>query len=154
MARVEKVVLDASIVIKWYVKESDSTLANIIKDDLERSMIDVLVPSLLFYEVLNVLRYKPDMGEADLEKVARSLDDLQFSVVHPNHEYGMEITWVALRSGITVYDAAYVALARRKSCLLFTADEKLRQRTEEERIIRSLQEYESVRRKNWKLPIL
>lgn len=152
MARTTQVVLDASVIVKWYVKEAEHQVANIIKEDFERGMIEVIIPGLMFYEVLNALRYKPSMGEADLEKVVNSLVDLQFAAIDLDAEYGHRIAKMAMRRGITVYDASYIALAQINSCYLFTADEKLRKKIQEEEWVKKLQEYEDIREKIWNFP--
>ncbi|MFQ5981468.1 MAG: type II toxin-antitoxin system VapC family toxin, partial [Candidatus Heimdallarchaeota archaeon] len=102
--------------------------------------------------VLNVLRYKRDMGQADLLKVCQSMNDLQLSTFHPDEEYGEKIVQIAFQRGITVYDASYVALAQIRDCLLFTADEKLRNQTIEENCVKKLLDYEVIRKEIWKFP--
>jgi predicted nucleic acid-binding protein len=152
MARSTQVVLDASVIVKWYVKEADYEVANIIKDDLEHGMIEVIAPSLLFYEVLNALRYKPNMGEVDLEKTVKSLLDFQLAIVDLDSEYGYRIVKMAMRRGITVYDASYIALAHINSCYFFTADKKLRKKIQEEEWAKELQDYEYIRKEKWNFP--
>jgi predicted nucleic acid-binding protein len=74
MERTEKVlVVDASIVTKWFAEEEYSTKALKIRDDYVAHLIDITAPELLPFEVLNAFRYNPEFGEKDLKEVAEAL---------------------------------------------------------------------------------
>ena len=49
-----KIVLDASVVAKWFIEEEDTEKAIEIRDKFVRGEIKILVPSLLIYEIGNV----------------------------------------------------------------------------------------------------
>ena len=51
----EKVVLDASIIAKWYLKEKYSEQALKLRDDYISGRITITVPAFLEYEALNAL---------------------------------------------------------------------------------------------------
>ncbi len=55
MARVKKVVVDASVVARWYAEEEWSDIALNVREDYGRGLIDLIVPYLLIYEVSNSL---------------------------------------------------------------------------------------------------
>ncbi len=62
-------VLDASVVLKWFAAEQrGSSEARRLRDDYEAGRLSVVVPALLFLELLNVAgrRWRWD-GEALLE---------------------------------------------------------------------------------------
>jgi len=74
----KKVVLDASVVAKWYLKEKYSEQALKIRDDYISGRITIAVPSLLDYEVLNALKYSGVYSEQELKDIARSLNKYSF----------------------------------------------------------------------------
>lgn len=47
MARSTKIVIDASVVIKWFIEEQDSEIANQVKEDYQKQIIDLSTPDLL-----------------------------------------------------------------------------------------------------------
>jgi predicted nucleic acid-binding protein len=63
------VLLDSSVVIKWFRKDE------VLRDraiQLRQAYLDgqltIYVPDLLVYEIANVLRYKPDLDRAQVQK--------------------------------------------------------------------------------------
>lgn len=54
------VVLDASVVIKWYHEEEDTEIAEAIERRIKDGELRAIAPSLLFYEVANGLLFKPN----------------------------------------------------------------------------------------------
>lgn len=122
-------VLDTSVVLKWIRQEEilAEPALDILSGYLE-GRIRVIVPTLLIYEVANVLRYKAELTTTHLEMVVQSLFDL-----------GLE--WVVAAPGITqravslarvydtsVYDAVFAAVADNAGATLVTADARLVQR--------------------------
>ncbi len=72
-----RLVLDTSVVLKWIRQEeilAEQALA-ILHGYLE-GHIQVIVPTLLIYEVANVLRYKNELTTTYLETAIQSLFDL------------------------------------------------------------------------------
>lgn len=53
----QKAIVDASVVAKWFLEERDSEEARLLRDSSAKAKLSLAVPSLLFYETLNVLRY-------------------------------------------------------------------------------------------------
>ena len=118
-------VVDASVVVKWFVDEEHSEQARRLEEDYVEGKIDILAPTLLDYEVLNALRYSGAFGEEELKEVARVLEDLQLGYVPVRGNLMGLAVELALKKGITIYDASYVALAVDRGIVLWTADEKL-----------------------------
>ncbi len=56
-------ILDTSVVAKWFLEEEGTDKALKIRDDYVHGKIDVEIPDLLIYELGNVLRYKGFTGE-------------------------------------------------------------------------------------------
>jgi len=119
------VVVDASVVVKWFVEEEYSREARMLRDAYIAGLLDLAAPSLLPYEVLNALRYSRLYTASELREIARILDDYQFTLHQLSGTYAEETAALAHEKDLTVYDAAYVALAERLGTVLYTADERL-----------------------------
>ena len=102
-----EVVVDASIVVKWFIEEEWPREARMLKDDYAAGRVDLIAPALMPFEVLNALRYSSAFGGEELIQVARILDDLQITLYGLKGDYAEKTVMLALRKGITVYDAAY-----------------------------------------------
>jgi predicted nucleic acid-binding protein len=68
------VVVDASVVVKWFVEEEHTNAALQLRNDYVDRTVDIASPDLLPYEVLNVLRCNPSLGERQLKEIATALD--------------------------------------------------------------------------------
>lgn len=75
-----KVVVDASIVVKWFLEEEFSDRALRLRDDYINRVIVIIVPSLLEYEVLNALRYSGVYDINELEEIGKALNKYGFEV--------------------------------------------------------------------------
>jgi predicted nucleic acid-binding protein len=116
-------VVDANLVIKWYVEEPDSDAARVLFWETEA----FAVPDLLFLETASTLSKKVRKGELTREEALRIS---KLIVDGPFHIYsGRELTGEALRIGVeygvTPYDASYVALAMKLNTDCATGDRKL-----------------------------
>ena len=124
MERGEKII-DASVAVKWYTPEEGTDRAVELMNKHVEGLITLTVPVLFYYEVVNALRYKPDFNPDKLKLVIASLMGLHLEKVGVDAEtltLAVEITY---EKNVTVYDAAYVALAVRRNTTCITADEKM-----------------------------
>jgi predicted nucleic acid-binding protein len=121
----EVICIDASVGIKWYnQKEIHAEKALKIREEYINDEIDIAVPDIFFYEVINALRYNPEFRQKDIESAISSLKEMQLITV--NHDLFLDkIPKIAFDYDITVYDASYVAMAKEKNQIFYTADEKL-----------------------------
>lgn len=86
---------------------------------------DLTAPELLDLEVASVLRKQHATGALDDRRAALALDDLQaMPIRRAPHRHLLRRCW-ELRDNLTVYDAAYVALAELLQIVLLTADQRL-----------------------------
>ena len=118
-----EVVLDASVVLKWFHSEGEGHLdtARELRERFEAGRLRVLVPPLLWLEVLNVAARRWRWTEAQLEQLATTLPELGFELIEP--EPAGVARWAA--AGLTAYDAAYVALAEQAGVRLITDDAEI-----------------------------
>ena len=118
-------VLDASVVVKWFNKEDYTDIALKLRNEFYEGRHELVVPDLLLLEVANALRYNNEITSDDAKGAVASLKDMELSIVLPSLELiGMSIE-IAKAKNITVYDAIYVALAKLLDCKLVTADKEL-----------------------------
>jgi predicted nucleic acid-binding protein len=138
------VVIDASVVVKWFVEEELTNQALTLAEDYETRRVDLRSVQLMPFEVMNALRYNPELGETEVEKAAEALTRLGVAL-HPIlqdlHSLSLRC---AYRYGLTIYDASYLALAQFLNCDLYTADKKLIERTKGETAIHDVGDYVSV----------
>jgi predicted nucleic acid-binding protein len=127
----QKAVADASVVAKWFLNEEFSEEARLLRDSFVKDELAISVPSLLFYETLNALRYTGLYNFEELASAARSLSKYGFDVWEPRSRIYEETAKMSLQYDISVYDAAYVALASYLSTTLYTADLELVQKAPE-----------------------
>ena len=120
-----QIVVDASVVVKWFVEEEYSREARLLRDAYVNGLIDLIAPSLLPYEVLNALKYSGAYGEDELKEIAQTLDDFQFTLFNLEGDLARKAIEIAMRKGVTIHDASYIALAQILNTEMYTADEKL-----------------------------
>ena len=118
-----EVVLDASVVLKWFAGEGEagSAQARTVRAQYEAGSLFVVVPSLMFLEMVNVAGRRWLWEEPQLLELAGALDDLGFDIAEP--KLRSVAAWTA--RGLSAYDSAYVALAEERGLELLTDDEKV-----------------------------
>ena len=117
------VVVDAGVVVKWFVDEEYTDAALAVRDAHVDGTVDLVAPSLLPFEVVNALRYSGAFDEETLTRASTALTKYGIDLVSYDRIDG--ITDTALAIDETVYDAAYVALAETVAEPLYTTDERL-----------------------------
>lgn len=125
----KNVVIDASVIAKWFLSQEEKNLniALKIRQDFLSQVISISLPILAFYEVNNLLKtacqsLKIDPGQA---KVAYDgFLELAFTI-YTSGELFQATLEKAQEVDISSYDAAYLALAEALKSPFYTADEKL-----------------------------
>ena len=118
-------VLDSSIAIKWFVDESDSKEAVELLKRLNEKKVTIIVPDLILYEIANSLRWNPKFNQEDIEEALRDIAGFGLQINAPTFELLKSAISLAYATGCTVYDAVFLALAKKNECVLVTADQKL-----------------------------
>jgi predicted nucleic acid-binding protein len=123
-------VLDTSVVIKWFHRknEEDVDKALLLRQAYLEGALNVIVPDLMIYEFGNFLRHKSGLKAGDQLTSIRALWSLGMEI-HPIDSILSErMVQLALRYGITAYDAVFVALSQSLSAPLVTADQMLHEK--------------------------
>ncbi|MEM2906089.1 MAG: type II toxin-antitoxin system VapC family toxin, partial [Candidatus Bathyarchaeia archaeon] len=131
MSGVERIVVDASVVVKWFVQEEGSEEALVIRRKYIEGEAEIIAPELLLFETLNALRYKGLFTEPEIKRIAESLDAYAFNLHSLRGEYAAQAIQVAFENNITIYDSSYVSLAVREAGQMYTGDQELIQKLRE-----------------------
>jgi predicted nucleic acid-binding protein len=120
-----EIVVDASIVVKWFIEEKHSNKANIIREKYINGDIELIVPSLMYFEVLNALKYSKLFELSELDDAAESLEKYGFNTVTIKKNLRKNMIKIAVDHKLSIYDASYLALSLGLGKIFCTADEKI-----------------------------
>jgi predicted nucleic acid-binding protein len=115
-------VVDASLVIKWFIPEIHSAAAQRWLD----APHDYFAPDLLFSEAGNAVWKKVrrrELQEIDGRQLVTDLTRIAVQTV-PTRSLVEDAMGLALAAGTTVYDAIYLALAVRLETAVITGDDR------------------------------
>lgn len=117
-------VLDASIAASWFLPDEQSETAEGLIGAL--GIAPGLVPALFWFEARNLFVMAERRGRlAPGAALAATLKLRSLPLVDGGTGNDVSIVDLALRHGLSGYDASYVALARSSSMPLATADRKM-----------------------------
>ena len=120
----QKKIIDASIAVKWFVEEDGSEKALALRNEHINGISILIVPDLLFIEVINAFIYKTKNKEF-LKQVNDDLWKIQMKVQKINQYILDKASEIALVYEMSLYDSIYVALSQIYGCPIYTADKKL-----------------------------
>ena len=111
------------MIVKWFrhQHESDLEQALRLRERMRGGLVTVVVPALLFLELLNAAARRWRWSESELRDMAQELAELPFVVGEPPLE--AIARWAS--QGLSAYDASYVALAEQRGLTLVTTDEQI-----------------------------
>jgi predicted nucleic acid-binding protein len=118
-------VLDASVVLKWFVDEMDSPLAISIREEFYDGKMEIVVPDLLLFEIANALRYNPTFTSKEIQEALETLFGMGIQIITPTLSLLEKTVELAEVYDVTCYDAAYLALSEELSFIFITADGRL-----------------------------
>jgi len=123
------IVPDASVVVKWFLgDEDDVDRALAIRQAITADRLRAIAPSSLPWEFAQALIRASRRGRLDetrIEGAVRALRDFGIDLLAPWRLEGVS-TALALRLGVSIYDAGYLAAARESGATLVTADQRQR----------------------------
>jgi predicted nucleic acid-binding protein len=116
-------VVDASVVIKWFVDEVHAEAARHLQED----QYELFAPDLLWPECGNILSkkvWRAELTPDEARLIWGGLEQQPISTFRSSLilELALEVAFDTSR---TVYDSCYLALALLIDCQLVTADQKL-----------------------------
>ncbi len=139
----QTVVVDASVVVKWFIPEADSEKAIKLRDRHIEGSVTLMAPDLLVYEVVNALSCHPDVSVEEIREDVEALFMLDLDLIQPSSGFVASAAEGARGHSISVYDSSYLALAEATSSSLVTADRRLRERVKKIGLVLTLDELDS-----------
>lgn len=133
-----ELVIDASIVAKWFLEEEKRNQAELLRKNHLKKKIKLAAPVLLFFELANLLITKKTVSPAKAKEGLAALLKMEigfFLFEEDDLRFWME---QARKRKISAYDASYIALAKRLNCEFITADKKLYEKTRSLKFVKFL----------------
>ena len=123
------IVIDNSVFLSWCLgDEDDATAAHAMQRVAEEGGV---VPRIWWYELRNALVMNERRGRISSQQVSDTLSDSSALGISTDDEHdGSLLLDLARRHNLTVYDAAYLEVAVRRSLPLATLDRRLRKAAE------------------------
>jgi predicted nucleic acid-binding protein len=121
------VVSDANVVLKWFHSEGEEEIdaARALLDAHKERTISLSILDLTVYEVGNALmRGRAEANAEQVSTVIQALAEICPSI-HPSIDEMKAASHLAERHELTLYDAAYAAVAQGHSAELVTLDRAL-----------------------------
>ncbi len=120
-------VIDASVLIKDYIPDILSDKSEEVMTLVTEGELLLSAPDLLYPETGNILWKKlrfHELTPAVVEEIIDAVASLPIKIMPSLPVMPLAVA-IAMHSGITVYDAMYVAVARIYETRMITADKKL-----------------------------
>ena len=128
------VVVDASVAIKWLVREEHTDKALAILSAWHDEDLIPTAPYLLPFEVANALHRKVIRDQLTVRDTARMISQLLSSRLELHQTAELHVRALQLATELqqgAAYDAHYLALAESFGCELWTADERFYRSTDQ-----------------------
>lgn len=130
------IVIDSSVALAWVYSEETTTAVQFVLDRVTAE--GAWVPSLWRLEIANSLEMAVRRSRRSRDLLASTLADLSELPISVDpdtdrHAWGPTLR-LAERYALTVYDAAYLELASRRSLPLATLDDALRRAAEQHQV--------------------
>src|SRR5438128_12089193 len=120
--------LDSSVAAKLVLTETDSEKAKALYVTETRAGEPVVAPSLLLYEITNVLRRRvveSALGASEARRVLGDFLDLDIRISTPASLHPRALELATAYDLPAVYEAHYLALAEALTCDYWTDDRRL-----------------------------
>ncbi len=122
-----KYILDASVALKWVLKEPESDRARRLRDEFRQQIHELHVPESFLPEVGHALTRAERKGLIQPPMAAAFFADIlstppEFHSLIPLMPKAIELSST---TRLGVYDCLYVVMAEREGCELLTADDRL-----------------------------
>ena len=142
----KQIVIDANVVVKWFIEEKNSTNARILRDKFIGKEIKLITPSLLYFEVFNALKYSKLFNQAELNDAGESLENYGLNVITIKKKIREQMVKIAVEHDLSIYDASYLGLSIAMETILCTADEKIIKKLPQrlKKYVKSLNQIEEI----------
>ena len=138
----KKVVIDASIGIKWFKSENENNLENalFLREKILNNEITVFIPDLFLYEVLNTLLLNTGFIEEELNEALNTIYLMELQIINSDKDLLKRALSISYNYKVTYYDSLYISLAEVSNALLVTEDKKILSLREKFNFIKPIEE--------------
>lgn len=119
------VIVDTSVVYKWYSLEENSDQARVLLKNHLHGQEVICAPELILYELTNAWVTKTVLNLNQIKRNFKNFQKDNITLEYLSYEMINKALALAKKYNITIYDACYVILAKQKKCLFITADQKI-----------------------------
>lgn len=127
MAGLDKYVVDASVVLRWLLPDEKDLGSSEFFGRAKSGKIQILVPEILLYEVLNGIKsalISRRLNKQQADGAVKTFMALEIGWQDQKND-SARVMAIALKYNLSIYDAAYVALAKKLKVKLLSLDKKL-----------------------------
>jgi len=116
------VVVDTSIVVKWYLPEKGSEEASRLRMEWERAGAPIMMPELVRAEFANAIWSHRQLKSEEEKRIVFQFLDMPFEIMPMESGLVQKALELAIEMDAMVYDCIYLALAVLADARLITAD--------------------------------
>jgi len=118
-----RLVVDASVVAKWFNVEELSNKAVEVKDAFVEGRLELVAPIHIIYEVGNSIWKNAQLTEEDASDAIASLLRIDLQLLSPDMERARRAMEIARMKKTAFYEATYLQAAEELKTTLLTSDE-------------------------------
>lgn len=120
----DKIILDTSVIVKWFVDEPKSSQALELLELQKKKKINILVPEIIILELINALFFSAHFNKNELKDTLNHFYNYNLKIINIKNSTLLSATSIMTNFSITSYDALFIALAQELNCPLITNDRK------------------------------
>ena len=95
-------ILDASVVAKWFLEEEGTEKALEIREKYFRDEFDISLPDLLIYEIANTLKYS-NFSSPEIDRAISTIYSMDLFLVDPSQNIMRKASEIAINKEISIY---------------------------------------------------
>lgn len=124
----ETVILDTSVVIKWYTEEEDTKEAVSLLTKYKTGNLNIIIPSILSLELANALFFGLGYRQQKLDEALAVFFKLNIPALPLSDQLIRNACRYMEKFSLAVYDAIFLYLAEENKIPLISADKKHHQK--------------------------
>lgn len=123
MNKKKKVVLDTSVIVKWFVNETESDKANNLLQIVTRGKLSIVIPDMALAEITNAIRFTKVIACERCQMHIQNLFNIEPEIITLK-EIIQKVVALVYATELTSYDASFIVIAEEMHIPLITADYK------------------------------